>query len=144
MCLTLYLGTRRDQPLFRSTHLSVEEVEPAQEVVRQWLTLPVVRYIGSFGGCSCSFRNVIASEPVDYDDLMFLDEDDDERRSLEELLAMVRAHVDADGEAELLPAWDGEEGKPLLGTIHMTADALRADRFVFVQQFLYRVTRASG
>jgi hypothetical protein len=51
----LYLATSNEQPLRRSLELSVEEVEPSREAVRQWFSLPIVRFIGAHTGCSCGF-----------------------------------------------------------------------------------------
>ena len=47
MCLMLYLASSDDQPLSSSPELSVEEVEPSREAVRQWFALPIVRFVGA-------------------------------------------------------------------------------------------------
>jgi hypothetical protein len=80
MCLMLYLATQRDQPLRNSPELSVEEIEGSREVVRQWFSLPTVRFVGAHTGCSCGFPSVMAEEPVEYFDGMF---HDDENRKAE-------------------------------------------------------------
>lgn len=71
MCLMLYLATSDEQPLRRSPELSVEKVEPSREAVRQWFSLPIVRFIGAHTGCSCGFPHVVAEEPIEYWDGMF-------------------------------------------------------------------------
>src|SRR3954451_25186179 len=71
MYLTLYLATRDEQPLSESPALRVEGVTPAAENVRQWFSLPAVRFIGADTGCSCGFRHVVAEEPIEYWDGMF-------------------------------------------------------------------------
>ena len=66
MCLMLYLATQSDLPPRTSPELSVEEVEPSREAVRQWFSRPIVRVIGAHTGCSCGFPHVVAEEPIEY------------------------------------------------------------------------------
>jgi hypothetical protein len=143
MCLMLYLATSNDQPLRTSHELSVEEVESSREAVRQWFSLPTVRFIGAHTGCSCGFPSVISEEPVEYFDGMFCDDEDREADlcSVRSLLALVQEHVAAAGEVQLYPVWDGEEDKPPKGTIYLRLDALEPETFFFTQHFLYRITR---
>src|SRR6185436_13691679 len=68
MCLMMYLATAGDQPLRSSAELSGEEVESSRTSVRQWFSLPTVRFIGAHTGCSCGFPSVIAEEPIEYYD----------------------------------------------------------------------------
>ena len=142
MCLTLYLATSNDQPLQSSAELSVQEVEASREAVRQWFSLPIVRFIGAHTGCSCGFPSVTADEPVEYFDGMFRDAEDREEdlRSLRSLLALVRQHVAASGEVQLYAIWNGEKGSPPKDTLHFALDALNAETFFFNERFLYRVT----
>jgi hypothetical protein len=141
----LYLATSNDQPLRTSPDLSVEAVDPSREAVRQWFSLPTVRFIVAHTGCSCGFPSVIAEEPIEYYDGMFPDRDAEERpadlRSVRSLVAMVQAHVEASGEVQLYPVWDGNEASPPKGTINVRLDALNRDTFIFTEQFLYGVTR---
>ena len=144
----LYVATTGDQPYVESDLLHVEDVEPKRLVVRQWLTLPVVRFVGAHTGCSCGFRSVQATEPIEYDEKMFLYEDDREnaetaRASLAALMAMARAFVERDGSIEMLAVWDGDEGEPPLGTIEKTIGDLQPETWFFIERFLYRVTAAA-
>ena len=86
--------------------------------MRQWLTLPEVRFIGRGMGCSCGFECIICDTVFDFYEGMFdYDEDQqDELRSMTELLEYVRAFVAADGEVELFSIWNGEAKAPL-GTV---------------------------
>jgi hypothetical protein len=140
MCLMLYLATLDEQPLRRSPELSVEEVEPSREAVRQWFSLPTVRFIGAHTGCSCGFPSVIAAEPVEYFDGMFDDDREVDLTSVDSLLVIVREHVTATGEVQLYPVWDGEEGNPPKGVISVGLDSLNRETFFLNQQFFYRVT----
>jgi hypothetical protein len=143
MCLMLYMATQGDLPVRSCPEMSVEEVEPSRAAVRQWFSLPVVRFIGAHTGCSCGFPHVIADEPFECFEGMF-DEGEDraaDLRSVDSLLALVREHVIAAGEVQLYPAWDGEEGTPPKGEIRLGVDALDRETFFFNQQFFYRVTR---
>lgn len=141
MCLMLYVATQSDLPLRASPELSVEDVESSREAVRQWFSLPVVRFIGAHTGCSCGFPHVVAEEPLEYWDGMFDGQDrDTDLGSLDSLLRLIRAHVKATGEVQLYPVWDGEEGSPPKGVINLGLGALSRDRFFFNEQFFYRVT----
>lgn len=141
MCLMLYLATSDEQPLRRSPELSVEEVEPSRDAVRQWFSLPIVRFIGAHTGCSCGFPHVVAEEPIEYWDGMFDGQDREaDVRSVDSLLGLVREHVRATGEVQLYPVWDGEEGKLPKGVINLGVGALNRERFFFNEQFFYRVT----
>jgi hypothetical protein len=141
MCLMLYMATQGDVPVRSSPELSVEEVEPSREAVREWFSLPVVRFIGAHTGCSCGFPHVVAEEPIDYWDGMFDGQDRDaDLESVDSLLRLVREHVSATGEVQLYPVWDGEEGEPPKGVINVGLGALNREKFFFDEQFFYRVT----
>ena len=147
MCLMLYLATTGDQPYVESDLLNVEDVEPKRLAVRRWLTLPVVRFVGAHTGCSCGFRSITATEPVEYDERMFYEDERTAataRASLAALLAMARSFAERDGEIELLAVWDGDEAEPPLGTIDKGVEELRPDTWFFIERFLYRVTAAVG
>lgn len=146
MCLMLYVATRGDQPCFESDLLNIEEVEPQREAVRQWLTLPVIRFVGAHTGCSCGFRSIKASEPIEFDEGMFSYEDvrDDAARararaSISALLALIREHAMRDGAVELLAVWQGDEIRPPLGTIEKGIGALQPETWFFIEGFLYRI-----
>jgi hypothetical protein len=101
----LYMATQEELPIRSSPELSVGEVEPSREAVRQWFSLRVVRFIGAHTGCSCSFPHVAAEEPIEYWDGMFEGQDRaDDLRSVDSLLGLVREHVRATGEVQLYPA----------------------------------------
>lgn len=143
-CLMLYLATSDDQPLRSSPELSVEEVEASRESVRQWFSLPTVRFIGAHTGCSCGFPHVVAEEPIEYWEGMFDGHDrDGDLTSVDSLLDLIREHVRSTGEVQLYPVWDGEEGKPPKGIINLGLGALHRERFFFNEQFFYRVTAAA-
>jgi hypothetical protein len=146
MCLMLYVATTGDQPYVETDLLHVEDVEPKRLAVRQWLTLPVVRFVGAHTGCSCGFRSVVATEPIEYGEDMFSDDDGDDaskgRASLAALMAMARSFAERDGEIELLAVWDGDEGEPPLGTIDKAVGELQPETWFFIERFLYRVTAA--
>jgi hypothetical protein len=137
----LYMATQGELPVRSSPELSVEEVERSREAVRQWFTLPVVRFIGAHTGCSCGFPHVVAEEPIEYWHGMFDGQDREaDLKSVELLLALVREHVTATGEVQLYPVWDGEEGSPPKGEINLGLGALNREKFFFNEQFFYRVT----
>ena len=144
MCLMLYMATRGDIPVRSSPELGVEAVEPSREAVRQWFSLPVVRFIGAHTGCSCGFPYVVAEEPIEYWEGMFDDRGREaDLRSVESLLVLVREHVTATGEVQLYPVWAGEEDKPPKGVIDLGLAALNSETFFFNEQFFYRVSSAA-
>jgi hypothetical protein len=143
MCLMLYLRTANDLPLQSTPDLTVEPVEPSREEVRQWFSLPTVRFIGAHTRCSCGFPSVIADEPVEYFEGIFSDSEHRaaDLRSLQALITLVREQVAAGGSVELYPVSDGDEGRPPKGTLDVTIEALQPDTFFFNERFLYRVSR---
>jgi hypothetical protein len=141
MCLMLYVATRDELPLRSSPELSVEDVAPHRTAVRQWFSLPVVRFVGAHTRCSCGFPSVIADVPIEYFDGMLDDAPDREAdlRSVDALLALVREHA-AGGEVQLYAVGDGDEGSPPKGVINVGLGSLQPRTFFFNEQFLYRVT----
>jgi len=141
----LYLGTHGDLPLRTSPDLAVEDVQPSRDAVRQWFSLPTVRFIGAHTGCSCGFPNVNAEEPIEYWEGIFdlYDSRDADLRSVQELLSIVREHVARFGGVELYPVWDGNEHLPPKGQVEVSADALNPETFLFTEQFFYRVGRGT-
>lgn len=147
MCLMLYVATTGDQPYVESDLLNVEDVDPSRMAVRQWLTLPVVRFVGAHTGCSCGFRSVEATEPLEYDERMFHEDErtaETDRASLSALMAMARSFAERDGAVELLAVWDGDEAEPPLGTIDKAVSELQPETWFFIERFLYRVTAAGS
>ena len=142
MCLMLYMATHDDLPLQTSVDLRVEEVDTSREAIRQWFSLPVVRFIGAHTGCSCGFPHIVAEAPIEYYDGMFRDDEEREPalRSVEALLALVREYVIDSGEVQLYSVWDGNEGLGPKGVIDVALDSLRRETFFVNEQFLYRVT----
>lgn len=143
MCLMLFLATNGQQPLRTSPELSVEEVEPAREVVHQWFRLPTVRSIIGHGSCACAFPCVSAEEPVVYFEGMLDAAESREAglRSVRTLVDLVREHVAETGGVELFAVWNGEEGLPPKGTIELAIAAIHPETFFFNERFLYRITR---
>lgn len=142
MCLMLYVATHGDQPLRSSPTLRVEEIEGSGVAVRQWFSLPTVRFIGAHTGCSCGFPHIVmADEPAEYFDGMFGDGEDRaaDLASLRSLLALLREHVGTAGEVQLYPVWNGNEASAPKGTIDLALDTIDAGTFVFTEQFFYRV-----
>jgi hypothetical protein len=138
MCLTLYLATRDEQPLRMSPELTVQTVKPAAESVRQWFSLPLVRFIGADTGCSCGFRHVIAEEPIEYWEGMF-DDADAKQGSMHALVRLIREHLARAGEVQMYPLWNDEVDVKPKGTIEVQADTLDPRTFFFVEGFFYRV-----
>ena len=143
VCLMLYLATQGDLPPRTSPELSVEEVEPSREAVRQWFSLPIVRFIGAHSGCSCGFPHVVAEEPIDtgrdvrrpgpggrFDECRFS--------------AGPRSRTrESDRGSAVVSGLDGEEGSPPKGEINVGLGALNRERFFFNEQFFYRVRAAA-
>ena len=147
MCLTLYLAAAGDVPLRAPTNppsdLSVEDVDDSRREVRQWFSLPTVRFIGSHTGCSCGFPSVIAEEPIEYFDGMFDEDGDrnDDLRSVRALLALIEEQVGVSGEVQLYPVADGNEHLPPKGRIDIAVNTLAPSSFFLNERFLYRIGR---
>jgi hypothetical protein len=143
MCLMLYLASATEQPTFASSDLKIGPIDPRYGSVPPVFTLPWVRFVGAHTGCSCGFPYVIAEQPFEYYEGMFADSEDRcaDLTSLRTLLPIVAEQVRATGSAEMYPVWNGEETLPAKGRITMTTNELDADRFFFIERFLYRIVR---
>lgn len=139
VCLMVYLASSREIPLRESSHLHIEEVEPWCEV-RQWFSLPYVRFIGAHTGCSCGFPSVIADEPVEYYEGVFDGTDDraDDLASVRALLAVIDDVLAGGDAVELLPVWVGDAGERPLGVVALARHLVDPERFFFTEHFLYR------
>ena len=141
MCLTLYLATPDEQPLQNSPELSVEAVAPAAEAVRKWFSLPVIRFVGAYTGCSCGFRSVVGEgEPLDLGAELLNPANEDQLGSARCLIALIQRHVAAAGHVEMYPVWNGEEDLPPKGTIELVTEVLDPHTFFFNERFFYRVS----
>ena len=145
MCLMLYVATAFEQPLLALPDLGVEELEPRRASVRQWFTLPEVRFVRAHGTCACGFPHVIADEPMFYQEWLapVLAQSDDRKadlRSVRALIEMMATQVRDGGSVELYPVGDGSEHLPPKGTVSLTLKDLAPERFFFTEQFFYRVS----
>ena len=142
MCLGLYLGTSLEPPLVATPDLTVKPVPPDCEVVRQWFSLPHVSFVGAHTGCSCGFPYIAAEEPIEYWEGMFEEGEDrqNDRRSLQALLDLIRPHVLGSGVVELYPVWNGEEALTPKGRIRRSLAPLTPEMFFFIERFVYELT----
>ncbi len=88
MCLGLYVASRSLLAISESPELSVQEIDPTEDVVRQNFSLPHVRYLGAHTGCSCGFPHVIAESPFVWFE-EFEDEHADREKNIGSLSALV-------------------------------------------------------
>ena len=152
MCLTLYVGTQSEIAEQEIAGLTIESTPSwdehlrQREQVRQWFSMPHICFVGAHTGCSCGFPHVVAEEPIHYWVGMFDDSEDrqNDRRSLQALLDLIRPHVLKSSVVELYPVWNGETHLSPKGTVRLSLDSIRADAFVFTERFLYQVTRISA
>ena len=138
----LYLGTCGDLALRDTPSLKVEEIEPGRVAVRQWFTLPTVRYIGAHGTCSCGFPHVIAEEPIEwYPEFPFGGSDrEEDLRSVRALLVLMDEQFRTVDTIELYPVMDGDEGLPPKGIVDLDVSDLDVERLFFTERFFYRVS----
>jgi len=142
VCLMLYLAAASDVPMIDTPQLTVEEVEAERSVVRQWLSLPAVRFVGAHTGCSCGFPSVAAETPVEYHEGMFDSAEDrtDDLASVRALLDLVATTLVSNPTVELLAVWAGDEWEPPVGTIDVQFREIEAEKFFFTEHFLYRIS----
>ena len=156
MCLSLYFASAghlpvRNHPIAGPPDFSIEELAPTAETVRQWFSLPVIRYIGTHTGCSCGFHSVVvADEPMEYWEGLFEynDNNEEDRKRLRTagfLIELIHQQLAATEEIQMYPVWQGDEGLPPKGTIELAASSLDPQTFFFNERFFYRVRhRAPG
>jgi len=143
MCLMLYFASDADVAPVTSVDLYVEPIDADAGVVRQWLTRPEARFIGAHTGCSCGFPFAEADEPVEFFDGMFDGRDDREKdlASVRALFRLIDEALERSELVELFPVWTGDEADAPIGVLHVRRRDLDAERFLFTEHFLYRVTR---
>ena len=141
MCLMLYAASPAPIALRIGSDISVEKVA-ADHDVRQWFSLPEVRYVGSHSGCGCGFPSVASETPVEYYDGIFDDAEEraEDLASVHALLGIIDESIAAAGTIELLAIWAGGEGEPPSGVIEVKRAELEAEKFFLMEDFLYRVT----
>ena len=151
MCLALYFACEgqllvRHDPLLRPPEFSIQEISPAEEAVRQWFSLPVVRYIGTHTGCSCGFRHLYAEVPIEYYEGMFeydynSEDDQDTLRTAQLLIDLIHEKLALTEEIQMYPVWEDEAETAPKGTIELASDTLDPRTFFFNEGFFYRVRR---
>ena len=139
MCLMVYMATRNEIALRESDSIQVCAVEPDRAAIRQWFSLPNVRFIGAHSGCSCGFPSVMADEPIEYYDGFFDTTDEDFAKNLQSVRELFALIAEADGEAELFPVWAGDEADSPAGLIELRFSALHAENFFFNEHYFYRI-----
>jgi hypothetical protein len=140
----LYVASSIELPQTDTPELSIQRIDPRKKAVRQWLSLPFVHLAGAHTGCSCGFPSVVAEEPVEYDDGLFADKAEEERSldlaSVRALLDLIARCLAESGPLELYPVWNGNELDPPKGEVDCRLAELNPERFLFTEQFLYRIT----
>ena len=151
MCLALYFACEgqlpvRNHPTDAPPEFSIEVIGPMGEPVRQWFSLPVIRYIGTHTGCSCGFRHVCAEVPIEYYEGMFEydeanEDDQDTLRTAQLLIDLIHEKLALTDEIQMYPVWDGDEGLAPKGIIELASNTLNPRTFFFNEQFFYRLRR---
>jgi hypothetical protein len=141
MCLMLYIATVEEIPLLSSADLNIENVDATRQDVKQWFSLPAVRFVGAHTGCSCGFPSVIAESPIEYYEGMSLQSDDRtaDLRSVRALIELVGHAAVHSERVELYPVADGEESTPPKGVIEWHLRSLDPERLFFNERFMHVV-----
>jgi hypothetical protein len=140
--LMLYIGTAEALPLLSSADLKIEDVDEHRAGVRQWFSLPEVRFVGAHTGCSCGFPSIIAESPLEYYEGMPLQSDDRvaDLRSVRALITVFGQAMTAGSErVELYPVADGEESKAPKGVLEWQLGSLDPERLFFHEGFMHVV-----
>jgi hypothetical protein len=137
----LYIATAEEIPLLSSADLNIENVDATRQDVKQWFSLPAVRFVGAHTGCSCGFPSVIAESPIEYYDGMSLQSDDRtaDLRSVRALIELVGHAAVHSERVELYPVADGEESTPPKGVIVWHLRSLDPERLFFNERFMHVV-----
>lgn len=139
----LYMATADEPPRIETPQLRVDDVDSRGAAVRQWFTLPVVSFVGAHTGCSCGFPSFGAEQPFEFYQGIF-DGQDEREADLASLRALLDLLNSIDGDVQLYAVWYGEEGEPPKGLLDLDLDAIDAERFFFIERFLYRTTRVGA
>lgn len=143
MCLTLYLASEVELPLRVSDDISVDRPGVEGNAVRPWLSLPEMYVVGAHTGCSCGFPRSAADEAVAWHEDLFDERSEDRIKdvaSMQALLIVIDELLAQSQSVELFPVWSGAEEEEPLGMVELRRQEIVPARFVFTEQFLYRVS----
>jgi hypothetical protein len=137
MCLAVYLATPFEVPPRATPTIQVEDLDEAGEPVKQWFSLPHIRYVAAHGGCGCGFPSVVADEPIDWFE-GFFDEAEDRQldlASVTDLIELLRESLRDAVEVQVLPVWEGDQAKSPKGEIIVDLTDLEPAKFFSTNTF---------
>lgn len=111
MCLTLYIGTDRPMPTIlydeNNRSFNTEDIFESEKLIKDILTFPHVKLLGSDQGCGCGFRHAI------YDGNRWLDVVDDDETPLdnsnhEKLVDFINKNNKVGESVKLFVLWAGD------------------------------------
>ena len=141
MCLMLYMATEYQIPRFCTVNVTIQEVPPERQIVRQWFSLSAIAVVGAHTGCGCGFPSVLAEHPVEYYEGMFDDSGDREKdlASARELLTLIGQTLASSKMLEFFPVWAGDEAEAPDGVIEMSVSEMKAETFFVNEHYLHRI-----
>jgi hypothetical protein len=141
MCLTLYIATNRAMPTIpydeNNRSFNTGDIVDSEKSIKDILTLPNVKLIGSDQGCSCGFRHAMYSdnrwlEVIDDDETPF------DNSNHEKLVNFIIKNNKGEKFIELFALWAGDiYPAEYLETIRLN-EILDPD-FYFKERGLYKV-----
>ena len=111
MCLTLYIATIEVMPTIpydeNTPSFNTEDIVDSEKSIKNILSLPNVKLLGSDKGCSCGFRHAM------YDDNQWLDVVDNDETPLdngnhEKLVDFIIKNNPDEKSVELFALWAGD------------------------------------
>ena len=139
----VYLGCDSPVPTSKGDWITVENLSEEDAFIRQWFSKKHVYFIGAHTGCSCGFPSVSATEPMDYYDGLFDEEDEEERqkdiRSMSALIDLLRTLTTTNETVEVLPAWYNNLGSAPRGRLRVDVTVLEPGKAFFNQDYIYEM-----
>src|SRR5687767_10227549 len=115
MCLSVYLASAQALPAIAWSKerpaFNAGPLEPFEESVRPWLSLPHIASLGAHTSCGCGFLNDGAADLADV-------------RASREALATYAANALRVGPVELYVCWNGDAEEALAQQLVLTVQAL--------------------
>jgi hypothetical protein len=142
MCLALYLSCNYPIPHIlyddKNPSLHTQDITDEENRLKDLLSFPNIKYIGSDLGCSCGFRHALLNgdEWLDAVEEGAIQIDNTNHDQLVELIMKTSKPGTI---IELLACWEGDHGLPILYRDKIKIEQLLSMEFHFKERSIYTV-----
>jgi hypothetical protein len=141
MCLTIYLATEKEMPTIlydiEKSNFNTNNIEDREMPIKDLLTLPNIKSLGSDEGCGCGFRHSLF-ERNSWIEVWNEGEPPFDNINHESLVDFIRENNKENSFVELLVLWNGDI-YPVESKEVIKLDDILAPSFFFKERGFYTV-----